>query len=168
MPIEFFKYQATGNDFILIDDRNRLFQVENLAFISHMCHRKWGIGSDGLILIRNSKEADFEMVFFNPDGSKSFCGNGSRSAVVFAHKLGIIKNTGSFVAIDGIHKGTINDSNVTIEMRDVLDIQVLNENEYFIHTGSPHFIRYVNDIDKIKIVDDSHPIRYSDTYKPGG
>src|SRR5688572_5822129 len=116
MSTEFFKYQATGNDFIVIDDRNKLFPAENIQLITHMCHRKWGIGSDGLILIRNSKEADFEMVFFNPDGSKSFCGNGSRSAVVFASKLGIIKNEGSFVAIDGIHKGVIRDDKITIHM----------------------------------------------------
>lgn len=168
MSIEFFKYQATGNDFILIDDRKNLFPDNNLALVTRMCHRKWGIGSDGLILIRNSSKANFEMVFLNPDGSRSFCGNGSRCAVVFASLLGIIEKTGSFIAIDGLHEGIIQNGETTIRMNDVNEVNVLNPTEYFIHTGSPHFIRYVKNIDEIKILEEGANIRYSDTYKPGG
>ncbi|MFI5203239.1 MAG: diaminopimelate epimerase [Flavobacteriales bacterium] len=168
MSIDFFKYQATGNDFILVDDRKNVFPESNLALITRMCHRKWGVGSDGLILIKNSKEADFEMVFFNPDGSKSFCGNGSRSAVVFAHSLGIITNTCTFRAIDGIHSGVIHGSEVTIHMNDVKEINNVSDSEFFIHTGSPHFIRYVKNVDEININEQAVAIRYADAYKPGG
>ena len=104
MKINFEKYQGTGNDFVLIDDRDKTFPEGDIALIKHICSQKFGVGSDGLMLIRNSAEADFEMIFFNPDGSKSLCGNGSRCAVHYAHKNGFVRTSGTFITIE--HIGT--------------------------------------------------------------
>ncbi len=107
MLIEFYKYQATGNDFIMVDDRKMIFPEHVPNLIQRLCNRRFGIGSDGLILLRNSEEAHFEMVFYNPDGSMSFCGNGSRSVVLFANDLGLVSSLCNFTAIDGIHKAEL-------------------------------------------------------------
>ena len=124
MQLPFFKYHGTGNDFVLVDGRNGDSHLE-LAQIVTLCDRHFGIGSDGLIIIKNHADEDFEMVFFNPDGSQSFCGNGSRCAVAFARHLGMISNHGSFKAIDGVHFFMIHDSGlmekpeIHIRMRNV-------------------------------------------------
>ena len=116
--IEFFKYQGTGNDFILIDNRNQLIQGSKEVFTKKWCDRRFGIGSDGLILIEKSDRADFLMNFFNPDGSQSFCGNGSRCAVRFVRDQNIIlSDQTSFEAIDGIHQAIISGDTVSIEMK---------------------------------------------------
>lgn len=133
-----------------------------------MCDRKFGAGSDGFILVEKSKEADFEMVFFNPDGSKSFCGNGSRCVVAFAKMLGIIGDSCTFKAIDGLHTGKISaDGSISISVKNISDVEKDNIH-FFIDTGSPHYIVYVNDLDKVNIVSRAHTIRYSDRFKEAG
>ncbi len=164
--ITFYKYQATGNDFILVDNRKNIFPKSEKN-IRLMCDRKYGIGSDGLILIENANEADFEMVFYNPDASMSFCGNGSRAAVKFASHLGIGNETLNFMAIDGKHNAKINEKWVEIKMKDVLQYEK-EDNYYFINTGSPHYIEYKNEIDLIDIIEKGRAIRYSDKYQPAG
>lgn len=163
----FYKYQGTGNDFIMIDNRSAQINWSDEQII-RLCDRHFGIGSDGLILIQHSQEADFEMVFFNPDASKSFCGNGSRCAVAFAHKLKMIGNECRFVAIDGIHTGKIL-KNEAVEIS-VQDVQVIEQikNDYFIHTGSPHYIRYTTDLEKINLINEAHLIRYNDRFSEKG
>ena len=133
MLIPFDKYQGTGNDFIIIDDRNGFFPESNIALIQNLCDRKFGIGSDGLMLIRNC-ECDFEMIFFNPDGSKSLCGNGSRCAVHFAHKLGLAGATGIFITTDGKHDYKMNGQNIAIRLHDVPEQQMVLDH-FFINTG---------------------------------
>ena len=96
MKIKFDKYQGTGNDFIIVDNRNMSFDKNNIELVQKLCNRKFGIGSDGLILIENHAKWDFDMIFFNPDGSQSFCGNGSRCAVAFARELGIVNDFAKF------------------------------------------------------------------------
>jgi diaminopimelate epimerase len=167
MNIVFFKYQGTGNDFIIIDDRDRSFPIGD-QFIVQLCDRKFGIGSDGLILIQESDSADFHMEFFNPDASKSFCGNGSRCAVAFAYRIGIIEKNNTFTAIDGMHHASIfEDDEVEVSMKNVADIQALN-NDFILDTGSPHFIRFTEDLMADDIIKIGQEIRYSDTFKKEG
>ncbi|MEY3600630.1 MAG: hypothetical protein RLZZ463_1407, partial [Bacteroidota bacterium] len=111
--LPFSKYQGTGNDFVMIDNRLGIFPKENQALVARLCHRKFGVGADGLILIENHDVQDFSMVYYNADGAPStMCGNGGRCLVAFARQLGIIKNSASFMAVDGVHLATITDERV--------------------------------------------------------
>jgi len=166
LKIQFTKYQGTGNDFILVNNMSGelLLSTEQ---IRQLCDRKFGIGSDGLILIEKSEKADFYVNFFNPDGSVSFCGNGSRCAVHFAHQKGIAGSVVSFDAIDGIHSGSVSEKQVEISMRDVLNI-VERDHGLFLDTGSPHLIVLVDDVDKVDLLPMARNIRYCATYKEKG
>lgn len=164
--LQFFKYQGTGNDFIMIDNRDGNIQLTT-AQVQQLCDRKFGIGSDGLVLIESTSEANFHMNFFNPDGSQSFCGNGSRCAVRFAQQLGVVSQNGSFIAIDGLHDFNSDERNVHIHMRDVEMVQSQNDH-YIINTGSPHYIQYVTDLDKMDVVSHGRSIRYNETFKAEG
>ena len=122
MIITFNKYQGTGNDFILIDNRKLIFPKDNIHLIEKMCSRKFGIGADGLILLENSDTVDFKMVYFNSDGNLgSMCGNGGRCIVHFANFLNIINNNTIFEATDGYHKASF----VNVDMSHV-DISGMN------------------------------------------
>ena len=123
MEINFYKYQGTGNDFVMVDDRGQRFDEKNLTLVQKLCDRKFGIGADGLILIRNHLEFDFEMIYFNADGSQSMCGNGARCAVAFAHFLGIIRKNTRFLAIDGPHEALISDGQVELLLGNVDKIE---------------------------------------------
>ncbi len=157
MQVQFYKYQATGNDFIMIDNREQFFP-KDLSLISRLCHRKFGIGSDGLILIENHSELDFNMIFYNPDGSQSLCGNGSRCAVNFAKFLGIITDRTSFMAYDGLHTAEITDGIVKLRMSDVQNVMSL-EDGMFVDTGSPHLIRFVKGIEQCAVVEQGKILR---------
>lgn len=169
MQIEFFKYHGTGNDFVMIDNRNEVFEKNNVRLIQKMCDRKFGIGADGLILLENDTETDFRMVYFNADGNQSsMCGNGGRCLVAFAKKLGIVKNTTTFVAIDGLHSATIDGENgVSLEMQDIDRVSVL-ENGVFANSGSPHHILLVENLDIIDVKSKGAAIRYSNLYEKEG
>src|SRR5688572_1096413 len=124
MQIDFYKYQGTGNDFVMIDNRTHHVTLsgEQVAFI---CHRRFGIGADGLILLEVEPGVDFKMVYFNSDGNQSsMCGNGGRCIMAFAKHLGIISDKAKFSAIDGLHEATINGDNVSLKMQDVKQIEV--------------------------------------------
>ena len=168
MPeINFHKYQGTGNDFIMIDDRKGSFDDNRLDLVSAWCDRKFGIGADGLILIRNHHQHDFEMVYFNPDGSQSLCGNGSRCAVRFAQSLGVVTNQCTFMAIDGAHEGYIDGDIVRIKLQDVGKPHQRN-GDFFIDTGSPHHIIMVPEVSSVDVISEGRAIRNSDQYSPGG
>ncbi len=166
MKIDFFKYQGTGNDFIMIDDRANKLEFSDRE-IQQLCDRRFGIGADGLILIRDHVNADFEMVYYNSDGSQSFCGNGSRCALAFAKELGIFQTQASFIAIDGMHVGKANKETYATKMGDVSVVESIN-GDYFVQTGSPHYIRWENDLDQLEIITAAHEIRYSDRFKQEG
>lgn len=168
MILKFYKYQGTGNDFIIIDNRELFFEKNNTDIIKKLCDRKFGIGSDGIILIENNKDVDFNMVFINPDGSQSFCGNGSRCAVKFAYDFGIINNNYTkFISTDGIHEANITkNNNIKLKMSDVHNIDInTKDNFYFMNTGSPHYIKFYDNIDDINIIEKGREIRYSKNYK---
>ncbi|MBI3133284.1 MAG: diaminopimelate epimerase [Bacteroidetes bacterium] len=165
--IEFYKYQGTGNDFILVDNRNQVFKSDKPAFVKKWCDRRFGIGSDGLIFIETASDADFYVDFYNPDGSQSFCGNGSRCAVRFAGRLGITSGkTVIFKAIDGMHRAEMSDNAISIQMKDVAAVDRIDA-DFFIHTGSPHYIAFDENSEK-DILTFGRQIRYSERFKPGG
>ena len=165
--ISFYKYQGTGNDFVMIDNRNKVFPQSDLNLVSQLCHRRFGIGADGVILIERAREADFEMTYYNPDGSQSLCGNGSRCAVMFARFLGIIENQTSFKAIDGMHTARIIDDQVQLLMHDAPDYEKIGE-DFLIDTGSPHYIKYVPDTGSIDAVAEGRKIRYAKRFTQKG
>ena len=167
MGIPFFKYQGTGNDFILIDNRTAVFDPSNLDRVKRLCHRNFGIGSDGLILIQEASSVDFEMVFFNPDGSQSLCGNGSRCAVMFAQHLGIIHQNASFLTIDGPLKARIDGRQVILELKDITTVEFLGE-DIFIFNGSPHYLSFRSGVSDLNVYDLAQEIRYSDRFKKNG
>lgn len=166
MNISFFKYQGTGNDFVMIDDRENTFDHQDLSLISRLCDRKFGVGADGVILIRNHPNFDFEMVYFNADGSQSMCGNGARCAVAFAKFLGIVEEETSFLAIDGPHEAKIDQNLVELRMGDVTQTETVEE-DLFIDTGSPHHLRKVNEVKTYPVVSEGKKIRHSDRYPKG-
>lgn len=167
MLLNFTKYQGTGNDFIMIDNRSRELGVLSDAVIAKLCERRFGVGADGLILISNSENHNFKMQYHNADGSRSFCGNGARCAIHFAHQLGMFSETATFEAIDGIHKGEVLEGCVSLEMSPVLTWKKEGE-DYIIHTGSPHYIRFTPDLKNEDITIFGKEIRYNKTFSKEG
>lgn len=165
--IKFHKYQGTGNDFIMIDNRDKGFDRKNIRLVKQLCHRRFGIGADGLILIEEHPKADFEMVYFNSDGSQSLCGNGSRCAVHFARHLKIIGENAQFMAIDGLHEAYMMKEQVYLRMHNVNKVERF-EDDLFINTGSPHYIRFVKELPGINVLEEGRKIRHSDLYKSEG
>jgi len=161
--LSFYKYQGTGNDFIIINDEIELEKSE----ITQLCNRKFGIGADGLILMSKSEENDFDMNYYNADGSQSFCGNGSRCAVMHAKYLNWISDTCKFSSNDGIHHAEIDQDTVKLSMRDV-DFILVEEQGYILNTGSPHYIAYTDDLDNLDLITAAHKIRYNETFKEDG
>ena len=165
--MQFFKYHGTGNDFIMVDNRENSWQPSSEE-IAELCDRHFGIGADGLILIEGDEETEFYMNYYNSDGSQSFCGNGSRCAVAFAKSLGILdKEEASFRAIDGYHEAKINGEEISIRMGEVSEVVVRNENEYFVNTGSPHVVRMVEDLN-LDVMELGSEVRYSQEFEKEG
>ncbi len=167
MTIQFQKYQGTGNDFVMIDDRKMLFPENDLALVKRLCDRKFGIGADGLILIRSHEGFDFEMIYYNSDGTQSLCGNGSRCAVRFANAEGACGNTPRFLTIEGELSARIENSQVHLRMPDVEGVKHVGA-DLFINTGSPHYIRYVSAVEKFDVYNEGRSIRYSGLYGERG
>jgi diaminopimelate epimerase len=168
MQLQFDKYQGTGNDFILIDNRKSSIKL-SVAQIAFLCDRRFGIGADGLMLLENADGYDFRMVYYNADGNEStMCGNGGRCIVAFAKKLGVVGNNASFIAIDGAHTATVNeDGTVSLQMQDVQE--VLYADGYTqLNTGSPHYVVFVDDVTTTDVFNTGRSIRNSERYRPKG
>ncbi|MGF7217749.1 diaminopimelate epimerase [Spirosoma lacussanchae] len=166
--MQFYKYQGTGNDFILIDDRAGTFPAADQALIEQLCHRRFGIGADGLILLQNDPEYDFRMVYFNADGAEgSMCGNGGRCIVRFAHDLGLFESETRFVAVDGEHVAEVRDDEVFLKM---IDVNGLDQQPQmtFLNTGSPHVVRFVDELESFDVLAEGRAVRYADAFQPGG
>jgi len=153
VTIPFYKYHGTGNDFILVDNitNPNVTCPHDSELIKSLCHRKFGIGADGFIFLEKSGSYDFEMIYYNSDASQSLCGNGSRCAVHLASYLGIINNVANFLAIDGPHQARIQDNLVYLQLHDVSTIQMMG-NDYFLNTGSPHYVRLVQNLAETDII----------------
>ncbi len=163
VEISFHKYQGTGNDFIIIDDRSKSFPISDKD-IQKLCDRRFGVGADGLILIRNHPDLDYQMIYFNADGSQSLCGNGSRCGFAFARELGIAKDHATFETTDGIHHIKIKDNLIHFQLFDAHAPVKINEREWFIDTGSPHHIILSEEISQEKVIETGREIRYSRSY----
>jgi diaminopimelate epimerase len=168
MLVQFEKYQGAGNDFIMLDNRSGTYNTLGIDQIKWMCNRHYGIGSDGLILLNESHDSDFEMVFYNPDGSQSFCGNGARCVVAFANAVGVDATTHTFHAIDGIHEYIREDSSIGIHMSDVNHIEFFGVDSALMNTGSPHYITLSDDLSTENTLALGREIRYSAQYKKDG
>ena len=168
MTMNFYKYQGTGNDFIILDNRSLLFDKANVKNIAKLCDRRFGIGADGLILLENHPTVDFRMVYYNADGNESsMCGNGGRCITAFAKFLGVIKNETIFEAIDGMHKAEVKDGIVSLRMKDVSDIETF-ETHFFLDTGSPHHVQLVNDLKDYDVKSHGKRLRYGAPYNKAG
>jgi len=166
--ISFSKYQGTGNDFVMIDNRDGKYDHLSIVQIQHICSRKFGIGADGLIKLNHKKGFDFEMDYYNSDGSKSFCGNGARCTTAYAYQLGLRSEEFVFDAIDGMHKASINEEGiVSLKMNNVSEIETILT-DFYAHTGSPHYVRFVKEIEKTDVYNEGKAIRYSEKYKQQG
>lgn len=164
----FFKYQGTGNDFILIDNRLSSFDKNNSSLIARLCERRTGVGADGLILLESHSKYDFKMVYFNADGRQSsMCGNGGRCIVAFAYFLGIVQRKAHFLAIDGPHLAIYDNGYIELKMQDVLSIS--SKEDYFVlDTGSPHYISLKSNLDSLDMELEGSLVRYSDTFRSSG
>lgn len=169
MQIAFYKYQGTGNDFVMIDDRDERFPVNNQELIAKLCDRRFGVGADGLMLLQNAEGFDFRMVYFNADGNESsMCGNGGRCMVKFANQLGVIKDGCSFIAIDGPHDGTLlQDGTVSLKMGNIGKV-TRDGDAYVLDTGSPHYVTFVEDVQAVNVYSQGQAIRNADKYRAAG
>ncbi len=167
--IEFFKYQGTGNDFILIDGYNNTIPDLSNKVIQEMCHRRFGIGADGLIVLRKRSGYDFEMDFYNSDGFPgSMCGNGGRCVVAFANNLGLINKETTFWAPDGEHTAIFNSNkDISLKMQDVYEIKE-HKLGLFMNTGSPHLVVFNRNIELLDTFTEGKSIRYNENYKANG
>ena len=168
MNTKFTKYQGAGNDFVIIDDRKEIFDINNNLMIKKICDRRYGVGADGLILLKNHSKYDFEMIYFNADGFLgSMCGNGGRCIVDFAKSLSIFDKDCSFLAADGSHYASWNHQNVSLKMNDVKVIESNNEFS-FLDTGSPHYVEQVENLEKMDVFKKGSEIRNNDRFKKEG
>lgn len=161
MHIHFHKYQGTGNDFIIIDNRGLTFDRADHALVKQLCDRRFGIGADGLMLLQQAGGYDFEMVYYNSDGNESsMCGNGGRCIAEYARVLGLVKNKAFFLATDGEHEAAVKPGFISLKMNDVKTVE-LGAEYSFLNTGSPHYVAFVNDVEQYDVNGKGKKIRNS-------
>ena len=165
--LPFFKYQGTGNDFTVVDNRQSIFDPTNTDLITRLCDRKFGVGSDGLILLETHPEYDFEMIYFNADATRSTCGNGARCVVHFAHHLGVITHETRFVMEGDEYRAFVEDNLIRIRMVDVSEVQVFPEG-YLLNTGTRHFVRIIENLAEFDVVEEGRKLRYDTRFQPVG
>lgn len=168
MQLRFYKYQGTGNDFIILNNHNNEYKLSTEQ-IRHLCDRHFGIGADGLMLLNRSDNYDFDMEYYNADGRESsMCGNGGRCLVRFAGHQGLHKTSYLFTAVDGLHEANIqNDGWVYLKMKDVHGIRRIS-GDHVLDTGSPHYVKHVADARGTDVVKEGRDIRYSNEFKEEG
>lgn len=168
MNVEFYKYQGTGNDFVILDNREGSYDGLNTAQIASLCDRKFGIGADGLMKLELAEGFDFRMVYYNADGQEgSMCGNGGRCLVQFAYDRGIVKDHYSFIAVDGEHEASIADGLIHLKMGDVHEVRNRGSVK-ILNTGSPHYISFLDDVEGMDVFGEGRKIRYSEEFSQSG
>lgn len=168
--IHFYKYHGTGNDFVIIDNRDNISGIADCELVRAMCHRRFGIGADGLMLLEASKTSAFTMRYFNSDGGEStMCGNGGRCISAFAAHLGVAPNNllFEFEAIDGLHHAKVDDKLVSLKMLDVNGISKTSEG-YFLNTGSPHVVVLSENVSNVDVFKIGKMIRCDERFKNDG
>jgi diaminopimelate epimerase len=168
MQLEFYKYQGTGNDFILFDNRAGKVSLAD-EDIAKLCHRRFGIGADGLMLLESEPGVDFRMVYFNSDGRQSsMCGNGGRCITAFAKHLGIVSNKARFMAIDGLHEAAIDsEEKISLKMQEVKQVEQ-GDDYFYLNTGSPHYVKISSGVEDMDVVTEGRKIRYNDRFSQEG
>ncbi len=169
MKIEFFKYQGTGNDFVILDNRSEKYSQITTDQVRKICHRRFGIGADGLMLLNKHDKLDFEMIYYNADGNPgSMCGNGGRCMVKFAKDQGMYKSTYRFIAIDGEHEADIDiHGKIRLKMNNVQQVEY-HTGHAILNTGSPHFVKFASNVEEIDVVETGRDIRYSKQFEKEG
>ena len=169
MTIPFYKYQGTGNDVVILDNRAGNFTQLTSVQIAYLCDRRFGIGADGLMMLQLKDGYDFEMLYYNADGNEgSMCGNGGRCLVAFAKQMGVIDKTAAFLATDGFHEAVVKENGwVELKMKDVHSIEK-SDDHVVLNTGSPHYIRWEKDIAKTAVYDEGKRIRNSSPFAKEG
>lgn len=172
MILKFKKYQGAGNDFVIIDNREGKFQP-SIDTVEMLCDRNFGVGADGLMLLEKDEKNDFYMRYFNADGKEStMCGNGGRCISVFAKSLGL----GSpekvvFNSIDGLHEAFFieEDGEIFVKLK-MIDVKEIEEHDdyYFINTGSPHYVKFVEDLEEMDVFEEGQAVRNDPKFAPGG
>lgn len=172
--MKFWKYQGAGNDFVMLDQRKQaIISRQDTALIEHLCHRRFGIGADGLILLQSVAAYDFEMIYFNADGREStMCGNGGRCIAAFARHLGLITDHCRFLAIDGPHEAKVvpkNDFSAWVELK-MSDVAMVSHHAdaFVLNTGSPHYVRFVEHLDQVDVFAEGRAVRYGEPWKQEG
>lgn len=169
MKIDFFKYQGTGNDFVILENRDNRYDNLSTAQVKQICNRRFGVGADGLMLLCNHDTLDFEMIYYNADGNKSsMCGNGGRCLVKFAKHQGMYKVTYRFMAVDGPHEAEIDMHDIVrLKMQDVQSVE-FHTGHAILNTGSPHFVKFARNVEDIDVLETGRNIRYSKPFKKDG
>lgn len=169
MKVAFYKYQGTGNDFVILDNRNGEYTHLTTEQVNLLCNRKFGVGADGLMLLNKHPEYDFEMVYFNADGKEgSMCGNGGRCLVKFAWHMGIKAPSYRFIATDGPHDAKIDENGiVSLKMVDVDNVAIEGSHK-ILNTGSPHYVQFVQNLPLLDVITEGKAVRYGETFKKEG
>lgn len=168
MTLTFYKYQGTGNDFVILDNRNGNIELTK-SQVNHLCDRRFGIGADGLMLLNTLEGYDFGMKYYNADGNEgSMCGNGGRCLTRFAYDMGIHREHYHFMAIDGKHEATFGEHGwIHLKMVDVNKVEN-HHGDFVLDTGSPHYIRPAANVTKVNVFTEGRNIRYSKDFEAKG
>jgi diaminopimelate epimerase len=169
MKYHFYKYQGAGNDFVVINNRNKIFDSNNAKLIEFLCHRRFGVGADGLLILDEADGYDFKMTYFNSDGYEAtMCGNGGRCIVAFAQKLGLISRKAFFLAADGGHEALISENHeVDLRLIDVEKIESLVDG-FSLNTGVPHLVHFVDDLRVVDVDIEGRQLRFDARFQPEG
>jgi len=169
MIVHFSKYHGTGNDFIMIDGRDQDITQFNTRLIHQLCDRRFGIGSDGLIILEDGNQSNLRMKYYNADGNEgTMCGNGGRCFAAFAHHLELSEVETIFEGIDGMHMATLlPDGNIRLKLKDVYGVEKMDDG-YLLDTGSPHFVKFVTLLDQLDVTGEGREIRHQKRFGTGG
>lgn len=168
MNATFYKYQGTGNDFVIFDNLQGSLPPLSKETVAKLCHRRFGIGADGLMVLEAQEGFDFRMVYYNSDGNQSsMCGNGGRCLVKFAHDIGVVKEKAYFLAVDGPHVAFVKDHQVHLEMKSVEAIEKGND-FFYLNTGSPHYVAMKGNLSELDVFAEGRKIRYNDRFSKEG